>query len=102
MVAARPRCCGDMSMRPIAIRIATIAIVSLAVFQTADGQSGGGTFNIDHVTVTGGGALSGGTFGLKGTVGQPLVSDSSGGTFALKSGARVLSDSIFANGFESQ
>lgn len=89
-------------MRPNAILIACSAILVLTVFQNASGQSDGGSFGIDHVTITGGGTLSGGAFGLKGTFGQPLIGNSSGGPFTLEAGARLSSDSIFSSGFESQ
>ena len=81
--------------------MAAIALTIACPIFDACGQSAGGTFRIDQVTISGGGTLEGGAFGLSGTVGQPTTAVSSGGTFTLHAGARISSDTIFHNGFEA-
>jgi hypothetical protein len=84
------------------LSVALAGLIAAYVAIESHAQSSGGKFSIDHVTVTGGGTLSGGAFGLKGTFGQPIAGNSSGGSFAIEAGARLSTDSIFSSGFESQ
>jgi hypothetical protein len=71
----------------------------------APAQSSGGPYRIDASVIAGGGAsLSGSTFRLSGTVGQPATTRLVAGSFRLYSGfwapAEPESDEIFADGFD--
>lgn len=68
-------------------------------------QSGGGPYVIAPVTIAGGGAtLSGGSFQLSGTIGQPATATLVASGYRLHDGfwapASPLNDVIFANGFD--
>ncbi|MGA8276692.1 MAG: hypothetical protein WB784_00620 [Rhodanobacteraceae bacterium] len=71
-------------------------------------QSGGGPYGIDRSVVAGGGgSLAGGTFELRGTVGQVAGTTLSGSGYRFYGGFweptenEVPTDRIFANGFDN-
>ena len=81
-------------------------LVLLALFAGAIHAQSGGPFAIRRSTLdAGGGTTAAGPYALTATVGQPDAHYSEGGTYALKggfwsAGGNVLSDVIFADGFE--
>jgi hypothetical protein len=68
-----------------------------------DAQSSGGPYRVAPVTVaTGGGASRGGTFGLRGTLGQIATATLTASGYRVYSGFWTsTTDQIFANGFDS-
>jgi hypothetical protein len=81
--------------------LALLGCSSAAVFAGVD-------YSIPRWTVDGGGgAVSGGVFELRATLGQPDVGSASGGVYAVNGGfwasqsAPVDASGIFADGFES-
>ena len=81
---------------------ATFAIAAAAV---AIAQSSGGPYTIDKAVIASGGAtLTGATFRLSGTVGQPATTRLSATGFSLNDGFWApegpASDRIFSNGFD--
>ncbi|MGA9421432.1 MAG: hypothetical protein WBW61_03660 [Rhodanobacteraceae bacterium] len=71
-------------------------------------QPGGGPYGIDRsVVASGGGLLAGGTFVLRGTVGQSASTILSGSDYRFYGGfwepmeSEVPTDGIFANGFDN-
>lgn len=86
---------------------AALAIVAGAsVASTAGAQSAGGPYVVDPVVVGGGGAtLTGGSFSLSGTIGQPATARLDGAGYTVYDGfwapaAAPTNDLIFANGFD--
>jgi len=78
----------------------------LALFAGAIQAQSGGTFEIRRSTFdAGGGRAAAGPYALVATVGQADAHYSEGGAYALRggfwgAGGNVLSDAIFADGFE--
>lgn len=92
-----------LRLQMIAFVFALAALGTLAA--VAHAQSSGGPYAIDPATIAGGGAtLSGGQFQLSGTIGQPATSTLGAANYRLYDGlwapASLLSDRIFANGFD--
>lgn len=86
---------------------AVLAILAGAgAASVAGAQSAGGPYVVDPVVVGGGGAtLTGGTFSLSGTIGQPATAQLIGSGYTLYDGfwapaAAPTDDLIFANGFD--
>ena len=82
---------------------AVFALAALGtLLATARAQPSGGPYVIDPTTIAGGGAtLSGGQFGLSGTIGQPATARLTAYTYQLYGGFLTpLSDRIFASGFD--
>jgi hypothetical protein len=85
------------------IAFALFALGSFTASATA--PSGGGPYVVAPATIAGGGAtLSGGTFRLSGTLGQPATALLGASRYRLYDGfwapASPLIDLIFANGFD--
>lgn len=81
----------------------TLALIASASAGYAPAQSGNGQFAITHSVITPAATLSGGKFGLSGSVGQAVAASSGAGTYQLLGGfsaANTVTDRIFANGFE--
>jgi len=79
------------------------ALLPIAVFALgAHAQSSGGPYRIAPVAVANGGdTLSGGSFQLRGTLGQAQTSTLSGSAYRFYGGFWApASDLIFANGFD--
>ncbi len=74
-------------MKAHRLRSALILLLILALPTVALAQSGGG-FDLSWNTVDGGGStfLTGGSYTLSGTVGQPDAGAMSGGAFSLQGG----------------
>jgi hypothetical protein len=88
-------------MRWIHVRV--LILGTLAVSAGGVLAQSSGTYAITHSVVAPAATLSGGNFGLIGTVGQASASKSGAGAYQMTSGyAAALSvpDRIFANGFE--
>ena len=88
------------SMRKKSIRGMILGLMVMAYIGQA--QSGG-TFSISRYTIDGGGSISsGGTFSLKGSIGQPDAGEvMSGDVYRLNGGFwKADSDIIFSDDFE--
>jgi hypothetical protein len=91
-------------MRNFPARSGLLALLALCA-GALHAQSGG-TFAIRRSTLdAGGGHASAGAYAITGTTGQADAHYSEGGSYALRggfwgAGGNVLSDAIFANGFE--
>lgn len=68
----------------------------------AQAQSSGGPYRVDSAVFTGGGALNGGTFQLRGTFGQALAGAAAASGYSVEFGFIGPDDSIFRNRFEYQ
>ena len=84
---------------------AVTAAFAIAAAAVAIAQSSGGPYTIDKAAIASGGAtLTGATFQLSGTIGQPETTRLSAAAFSLNDGfsapAGPASDSIFSNGFD--
>jgi len=85
----------------IAVIAATAELLMLGQAITAAAQSSGGPYRIDSAVIAaGGGAVSGGSFQLRGSFGQPLVKGSGAAGYQLDSGFVGVDDNVFHNGFE--
>lgn len=87
--------------RVLVFAFATIGLLSGAV----PAQPGGGPYVVTKFAIAGGGAtLSGGSFRLGGTVGEPMTASLAAATYRLYDGfwgpASSPVDLIFANGFD--
>ena len=89
-------------MQPVrAITFTTLA----AFFLTALAQAAGGPYAISRSAIAGGGAtLSGGSFQMSGTLGQPATAEIAAAGYRVYDGfwgpLIPLSDEIFRNGFD--
>jgi hypothetical protein len=85
-------------------RIACILVLMVAAIAgDASAQSSGGPYRLAPVAIaSGGGTLSGGSFGLSGTFGQASTAVASAPGYTFYAGIWApLSDVIFANNFEN-
>ena len=64
-----------------------IILASTLAGATCLGAAGGGGFSLDRsVVASGGGTMTGATFSLQGTIGQPVVGQTGGAVFTLTAG----------------
>ena len=82
------------------------ALTALAVYPASAPAQSGGSYVIAPATIAGGGAtLSGGSFRLSGTIGQPATMPLSAASYRLYDGfwapaSTAPMDTVFVNGFE--
>lgn len=103
-IGAGPRRSGSRGFVP-AVLVAGAMLLSTGGSHAAFAASGG-PYTIDPSVVGGGGAtLTGGSFSLSGTIGQPATAQLAGSGYSLYDGfwapaAAPTDDLIFANGFD--
>lgn len=84
----------------------TTALIVLGAFSPSAPAQSGGPYAIAPATIAGGGGtLTGGSFKLSGTIGQPATTTLSAASYRLQDGfwapaSAAPNDTIFANGFE--
>lgn len=69
---------------------------------SASAQSSGGPYRIDSAVIAAGGTLSGGSFQLNGSFGQPVIGVAATSGYQLNGGFVGVDDRVFHNGFEYQ
>jgi len=84
------------------VAIATLLELGLHAISTS-AQSSGGPYRIDSAVIAaGGGTLSGGSFQLRGSFGQPVIGATAAAGYHLNGGFVGADDRVFHNGFEYQ
>ncbi len=69
-----------------AVALAAAAFAGLATLVAVLGQVSSGSYELWWRTASGGGRAAGGSFELRGAIGQPLAGRSAGGDYAVASG----------------